>query len=84
MVPGVLVARLDAPLYFANIQWMEDKMVEYEADALRWVCCSPGRRCRAACAAGTCAWAVRSHGAHHTRSAVCSCAPHTPPATLKA
>lgn len=21
--------------YFANIQWMEDKLVEYEADALR-------------------------------------------------
>lgn len=35
MVPGVLVVRLDAPIYFANIQWMEDKLVEYEADALR-------------------------------------------------
>jgi hypothetical protein len=36
MVPGVLVVRLDAPIYFANIQWMEDKLVEYEADALRY------------------------------------------------
>jgi len=36
MVPGVLVVRLDAPIYFANIQWMEDKLVQYEADALRW------------------------------------------------
>jgi MFS superfamily sulfate permease-like transporter len=36
MVPGVVVVRLDAPIYFANIQWMEDKLVEYEADALRW------------------------------------------------
>jgi hypothetical protein len=40
MVPGVLVVRLDAPIYFANIQWMEDKLVEYEADALRYVGCS--------------------------------------------
>jgi MFS superfamily sulfate permease-like transporter len=35
MVPGVLVVRLDAPVYFANVQWMEDKLVAYEADALR-------------------------------------------------
>lgn len=31
------MVRLDAPIYFANIQWMEDKLVQYEADALRWV-----------------------------------------------
>eukprot|EP00775_Hariotina_reticulata_P008330 gene8330-8515_t len=36
MVPGVLVVRLDAPVYFANVQWMEDKLVQYEADALRF------------------------------------------------
>lgn len=30
------MVRLDAPIYFANIQWMEDKLVQYEADALRW------------------------------------------------
>jgi MFS superfamily sulfate permease-like transporter len=36
MVPGVLVVRLDAPVYFANVQWMEDKLVQYEMDALRW------------------------------------------------
>jgi MFS superfamily sulfate permease-like transporter len=36
MVPGVVVVRLDAPIYFANIQWMEDKLVAYEADALRY------------------------------------------------
>lgn len=36
MVPGVVVVRLDAPIYFANIQWMEDKLVEYEETALRW------------------------------------------------
>jgi hypothetical protein len=37
IVPGVLVVRLDAPVYFANVQWMEDKLVAYEAEALRWV-----------------------------------------------
>jgi sulfate transporter 4 len=36
MVPGVLVVRLDAPVYFANVQWMEDKLVQYEVDALRF------------------------------------------------
>ncbi|WIA41485.1 hypothetical protein OEZ86_008861 [Tetradesmus obliquus] len=36
MVPGVLVVRLDAPVYFANVQWMEDKLVAYEAEALRF------------------------------------------------
>lgn len=45
-VPGVLVVRLDAPVYFANVQHMEDKLVEYEADALRcvwWMCGNWGR-----------------------------------------
>lgn len=35
MVPGILVVRLDAPVYFANVQWFEDKIGEYEGDALR-------------------------------------------------
>lgn len=38
MVPGVLVVRLDAPVYFANVQWMQDKLTAYEQDALRWGC----------------------------------------------
>ena len=33
LTPGVLVARLDAPVYFANCQWMQDKLDEYEREA---------------------------------------------------
>lgn len=33
IIPGVLAVRLDAPLYFANVQWMKDKLVQYEAAA---------------------------------------------------
>jgi sulfate transporter 4 len=33
LVPGVLVVRLDAPVYFANVQYMRDKLDEYEAEA---------------------------------------------------
>jgi sulfate transporter 4 len=33
LTPGVLAVRLDAPVYFANVQWMQDKLVQYEAAA---------------------------------------------------
>jgi hypothetical protein len=33
LTPGVLVARLDAPVYFANCQWMRHKLEEYEEEA---------------------------------------------------
>jgi MFS superfamily sulfate permease-like transporter len=32
--PGVLVVRLDAPIYFANVQWFQDKIADYEKEAL--------------------------------------------------
>jgi sulfate transporter 4 len=31
--PGVLAARLDAPVYFANVRHISEKLEEYEADA---------------------------------------------------
>ncbi len=31
--PGVLIFRLSAPLYFANLQWTEDKLRDYEVRA---------------------------------------------------
>ena len=34
VVPGVLVVRLDAPAYFANVQYFQDKLGEYEEEAL--------------------------------------------------
>jgi len=33
LTPGVLVVRLDAPVYFANCQWMRHKLEEYEEEA---------------------------------------------------
>ena len=36
LVPGLLVVRLDAPVYFANVQWCQDKLVEYERAAERF------------------------------------------------
>lgn len=33
LIPGVLVARLDAPIYFANCNWMRHKLEEYEEEA---------------------------------------------------
>jgi MFS superfamily sulfate permease-like transporter len=33
LTPGVLVVRLDAPVYFANAQYMRDKLDDYEAEA---------------------------------------------------
>jgi sulfate transporter 4 len=36
LVPGVCVARLDAPIYFANVQWMQDKIEDYEEAALNF------------------------------------------------
>jgi MFS superfamily sulfate permease-like transporter len=33
-VPGVLVVRLDAPAYFANVQYFQDKLQQYEEEAL--------------------------------------------------
>lgn len=32
-IPGILVARLDAPIYFANVQWIKDRLAKYEARA---------------------------------------------------
>jgi sulfate transporter 4 len=34
--PGVCVVRLDAPIYFANVQWMQDKIEDYEEAALKF------------------------------------------------
>jgi sulfate transporter 4 len=36
LVPGILIVRLDAPVYFANVQWCQDKLVEYERAAERF------------------------------------------------
>ena len=36
MFPGVCVVRLDAPIYFANVQWMQDKIEDYEEAALKF------------------------------------------------
>ena len=36
LTPGVLVVRLDAPVYFANCQWMRHKLEEYEEEAKGW------------------------------------------------
>ena len=36
LVPGVCVVRLDAPIYFANVQWMQEKISDYEEAALNF------------------------------------------------
>ena len=33
LTPGVLVVRLDAPVYFANCSWMQEKISQYEREA---------------------------------------------------
>jgi len=34
LTPGVMVVRLDAPIYFANVQWFQDKLQDYEQQSL--------------------------------------------------
>jgi len=36
LIPGILIVRLDTSVYFANVQWCQDKMVEYERAAERF------------------------------------------------
>ncbi|KAG2497041.1 hypothetical protein HYH03_005043 [Edaphochlamys debaryana] len=31
MLPGVMAVRIDAPIYFANVQWIKDRLRAYEA-----------------------------------------------------
>jgi MFS superfamily sulfate permease-like transporter len=33
LTPGVLVVRLDAPVFFANVHWMATRLEDYEAEA---------------------------------------------------
>ena len=36
LVPGVMVCRIDAPIYFANVQWIKDRLRAYEARHRDW------------------------------------------------
>ncbi|GFR50731.1 hypothetical protein Agub_g12988 [Astrephomene gubernaculifera] len=36
LVPGVMVCRIDAPIYFANVQWIKDRLRAYEARHRAW------------------------------------------------
>ncbi|GBF98588.1 sulfate transporter [Raphidocelis subcapitata] len=42
LTPGVLVVRLDAPVYFANCQWMRHKLEEYEEEAKAYAAANGG------------------------------------------
>lgn len=44
LVPGILIVRLDAPVYFANVQWLQDKLVEYERAAERFAAANGATR----------------------------------------
>jgi MFS superfamily sulfate permease-like transporter len=35
-MPGLLLVRVGAPLYFANVQWVEDKFRDYEKKAAKY------------------------------------------------
>lgn len=35
VVPGVCVVRVDAPIYFANVQWIRDRLLKYELRTAR-------------------------------------------------
>lgn len=34
VVPGVVIVRLDAPIYFANCTYFQDKLEDYEAEGV--------------------------------------------------
>ena len=36
MIPGLLVVRVGAPLYFANVQWVEDKLNAFAKRAAKY------------------------------------------------
>ncbi|GLC36560.1 Proton/sulfate cotransporter 2 [Pleodorina starrii] len=36
LFPGIMVCRIDAPIYFANIQWIKDRLKAYEARHREW------------------------------------------------
>ncbi|GIL90343.1 hypothetical protein Vretimale_18206 [Volvox reticuliferus] len=36
LFPGIMICRIDAPIYFANIQWIKDRLRAYEARHRSW------------------------------------------------
>ncbi|PNH07849.1 Proton/sulfate cotransporter 2 [Tetrabaena socialis] len=36
LTPGILICRIDAPIYFANVQWIKDRLRVYEARHRNW------------------------------------------------
>ncbi|EFJ51511.1 hypothetical protein VOLCADRAFT_79619 [Volvox carteri f. nagariensis] len=36
LFPGILICRIDAPVYFANIQWIKDRLRAYEERHREW------------------------------------------------
>jgi MFS superfamily sulfate permease-like transporter len=34
VVPGIVIVRLDAPVYFANASYFQDKLEDYEEEGL--------------------------------------------------
>ncbi|KXZ46976.1 hypothetical protein GPECTOR_39g470 [Gonium pectorale] len=36
LVPGIMACRIDSPVYFANVQWIKDRLRAYEARHREW------------------------------------------------